>query len=111
MKIIKICLAATLLLCSSMTSALTLHEAKQQGLVGETLSGYIAPVTQTPEAIALTEKINQARKDKYKEVAAQNNVSVSDIASMTGKKLIRRAELGEYVRGINGQWLKKEGVK
>ena len=32
MKIIKICLAATLLLCSSMTSALTLDEAKQQAV-------------------------------------------------------------------------------
>lgn len=108
MKTINIFLIGTALLFSSVASALTLQEAKHQGLVGETLSGYIAPVVQTPEAIAFAEKINQARKDKYKELAIQNNVSVSDIASIAGKKLIRKAESGEYVRGINGQWLKKE---
>ena len=32
-------------LFSSMAMALTLDEAKQQGRVGETLNGYIAPVT------------------------------------------------------------------
>lgn len=108
MKTINTFLIGTALLFSSMASALTLNEAKQQGLVGETLSGYIAPVVQTPEAIAFAEKINQARKEKYQEIAAQNNISVSDVASLTGKKLIRRVGPGEYVRGINGQWLKKE---
>ncbi|WP_246201865.1 YdbL family protein [Budvicia diplopodorum] len=111
MKTINTCLIGTALLFSSWVNALTLDEAKQQGLVGETLSGYIAPVTQTPEAIAFAEKINHARKDSYQKIAAQNNVSVSDIASVTGQKLIQRAKAGEYVRGINGQWLKKGNAK
>jgi len=29
------------------------------------------------------------------------------VAHMAGQKLVTRAPAGEYVRGINGQWLKK----
>ncbi|MBK5073094.1 YdbL family protein [Budviciaceae bacterium CWB-B4] len=107
MKLINTGLFATVLLFSVAASALTLKEAKQQGLVGETLNGYIAVVKPTTEAQALTDKINQARTEQYKSVAAENNVSVNDVAKMTGQKLVNRAEAGEYVKGINGQWLKK----
>lgn len=107
MKTIKVFLIGAVLVFSSLASALTLQKAKQQGLVGETLSGYIAPVAHIPEAAVFAEKINHAREDKYKEIAIQNNVSVNDISSMVGKKLILRAQSGEYIRGINGQWLKK----
>ncbi|MBK5142231.1 YdbL family protein [Budviciaceae bacterium BWR-B9] len=107
MKLINTGLIATVLLFSVAASALTLKEAKQQGLVGETLNGYIAPVKPTAEAQALTDKINQARTEQYKSVAAENNVNVNDVAKMAGQKLVNRAEAGEYVKGINGQWLKK----
>lgn len=107
MKLINTGLFATVLLFSVAANALTLKEAKQQGLVGETLNGYIAVVKPTAEAQALTDKINQARTEQYKSVAAENNVSVNDVAKMTGQKLVSRAEAGEYVKGINGQWLKK----
>jgi uncharacterized protein YdbL (DUF1318 family) len=30
------------------------------------------------------------------------------VASIAGQKLVSRAAAGEYVRGINGQWLRKE---
>lgn len=43
-------------LFSGMAQALTLDEAKQQGRVGETLSGYIAPVKQDAETQALVKK-------------------------------------------------------
>ena len=34
-------------------ATLTLNEARAQGRVGETLSGYLAPVKQDPETLAL----------------------------------------------------------
>ncbi|GKX61816.1 hypothetical protein SOASR032_03850 [Pragia fontium] len=107
MKRMNVGLIVAALLFSSVAGALTLKEAKQQGLVGETLNGYIAAVQPTTEAQDLVKRINQARLEQYKSVAAQNNVSVGDVASMTGQKLINRAESGEYVKGINGQWLRK----
>lgn len=87
--------------------ALTLNEAREQGLVGETLSGYIAPVRQDKEAQALVKSINEARAAHYQQLADSNNISVDEVAKLAGQKLVTRAPQGEYVRGINGQWMKK----
>ncbi|MDA5492454.1 YdbL family protein [Yersinia intermedia] len=95
------------LLFSSMAFALTLEQAKQQGRVGETLSGYLAPVKKDPETLALVEQINIARTEKYQEVAQKNHISTEDVAKLAGQKLVHRAAAGEYVRGINGQWMQR----
>jgi len=88
--------------------ALTLDEARQSGRVGETLSGYLAARAQDSETLALTERINAGRQQQYQRVAEQNNLTTAEVASIAGQKLVSRAAAGEYVRGINGQWLKKE---
>ena len=95
------------LLFSSMAFALTLEQAKQQGRVGETLSGYLAPVKKDPETLALVEQINIARTEKYQEVAQKNHISTEDVAKLAGQKLVNRAAASEYVRGINGQWMQR----
>ncbi|WP_235525397.1 YdbL family protein [Photorhabdus heterorhabditis] len=84
-----------------------LNEAKQKGLVGETFNGYLAIVKTDVQAQALVIKINQARERKYAEVAASNNISAEQVVKLAGEKRVNRAEPGEYVQGINGQWLKK----
>ncbi|WP_312666177.1 DUF1318 domain-containing protein, partial [Pantoea sp. CTOTU49201] len=43
----------------------------------------------------------------YQRVAQQNNLTASEVARIAGEKLVNRAGSGEYVRGINGQWLRK----
>jgi len=88
--------------------ALSLDEARQQGRVGETLSGYIAAVKQDNDTLALVAKINQGREQQYRQLASRNNLSTAEVARIAGEKLVQRAQPGEYVRGINGQWLKKE---
>lgn len=92
---------------SSTANALTIDEAKKQGRVGETLSGYLAAVIQDAETLAFVDRINAGRTEKYKEIALKNNIKPDDVAKMTGEKLIARAEKGEYVRGINGMWVQK----
>lgn len=94
-------------LLSGTAQALTLDQAKQQGRVGETLSGYIAPVKQDAETQDLVKRINAGRAEKYQEVADGNHIAIDEVARMAGQKLVTRAAAGEYVRGINGQWLKK----
>lgn len=96
----------TLGLCAQ-ASALTLNEARSQGRVGETLDGYLAPVAQDRETLALVAQINQARTDSYQKLADSNNIPVDEVAKMAGIKLVERARSGEYVKGINGKWLKK----
>ncbi|AOM39917.1 YdbL family protein [Xenorhabdus hominickii] len=95
------------LLFSSFVMSMTLNEAKQQGVVGETFSGYLAPVKNTRDAQSVIKKINGERKKKYAEIAAQNNMTTDQVAKMAGEKLVNRAETGEYVLGINGNWVKK----
>lgn len=103
-------LAALTLLISTSAFALTLDEAKQQGLVGETFSGYIAAVEQTSsrqDVSGLVKEINTARIQKYTELAQTNRMKAEDVAKIAGQKLVARAPQGEYVLGINGRWLKK----
>lgn len=95
------------LIMSPAAMALTLDQAREQGLVGETLNGYIAAVQQNAETQALVKQINQGRSKEYQRLAEQNNLTTRDVADIAGKKLVERAKPGEYVRGINGQWLKK----
>lgn len=87
--------------------ALTLDQARQQGRVGETLSGYIAARHQDDETLALVKRINDGRSQQYQRVAQQNNLTTAEVARIAGEKLVNRAGSGEYVRGINGQWVQK----
>lgn len=101
-------LTVSLALISTNVIALTLEEARVQGLVGETFSGYIELVKPNhPQAKILVNQINQARKEKYIEIAKTNKVTPDEIAKLAGEKLVARANTGEYVKGINGQWVKK----
>lgn len=94
-------------LFSAQATALTLAEARQQGRVGETQSGYLAAIAQDGETLALVKKINQARGESYLQLAQSNQLPQQDVARLAGKKLIDKAQPGEYVQGINGQWVRK----
>ncbi|MGU3412414.1 YdbL family protein [Enterobacteriaceae bacterium C34A] len=94
-------------LLSQSVQALTLDEARTQGRVGETLSGYLAPREQEKETLALVKQINDARSESYQQLADSNNLPVDEVAKMAGQKLVTRAQPGEYVKGLNGKWLKK----
>ena len=110
----RIAIAALLALVCQSAQALTLEQARAEDRrlpvrrrVGETLSGYLAPVAQDADTQALVARINAARSASYQQLASQNNVPVNEVAKMAGQKLVARAQPGEYVRGMNGQWLKK----
>lgn len=107
MKLLNSVLLTGCLLLSPALMALTLDQARQQGRVGETLSGYIAPLQQDAETLALVEQVNEGRKREFTLLARQNNLSTAKVAAIAGQKLVERAKPGEYVRGINGYWIKK----
>lgn len=97
----------TLSLMATSASALRLSEARQQGRVGETLSGYLAALKTDSETQALVTQINQARRENYQQLADSNGLPRDEVAKLAGQKLVSRAGPGEYVQGINGKWLKK----
>jgi uncharacterized protein YdbL (DUF1318 family) len=86
--------------------ALDLQTAKAQGLVGETLTGYLAPVKSTPEAQQLVKTINKKRKAHYADIAKRNGTSLQAVEQLAGKKAIDKTPVGQFIKA-GGSWRKK----
>jgi len=96
-----------LLLAAQPVFAIDLQTAKNQGLVGETPSGYLEAVkSPTPEVSTLVESINSQRKQKFQEIAARNNTSLQAVEQLAGKKAIEKSRPGNYVK-MGGSWQQK----
>lgn len=89
--------------------AITLDEAKAQGLVGEKVDGYIAAVIANPNAEVqeLIETVNAGRRQAYADLAQRNNITVEAVGIVSAEKLREKAGRGEYVQSTSGQWEKK----
>ncbi|MBO6851509.1 MAG: YdbL family protein [Marinobacter sp.] len=83
-----------------------LESAKQQGVVGETPTGYLDVVKAGGEAREVVEAINSARRDEYTRIAEKHNIPVTQVETVAGKKAIEKTPSGQFVL-INGQWVKK----
>jgi len=86
--------------------ALDLQAAKAQGLVGETLTGYLAPVKATPEVQQLVKTINTKRKAQYIKIAQRNGTSLQAVEQLAGKKAIEKTPPGQFIK-TGGDWQKK----
>ncbi|GGK54763.1 YdbL family protein [Amphritea balenae] len=110
MKQIKTILTFATLLLSLMVTpvwAIGLNDAKQQGLVGEQLNGYLGIVKNTADAKSLTKSINTKRRAAYAEKARKAGVDINVIEIRIGERLIQRAAKGQYVQDASGSWIKK----
>jgi uncharacterized protein len=94
---------------STLALALTLDEAKAQGLVGEKVDGYVAAVAASPAADvqALITATNEGRRKVYEDLAKRNNITVEAVGVVSGGKLRANAASGEYVQNSAGQWERK----
>jgi hypothetical protein len=106
-------LVVLLLLCSGLFAgpafALSLNEAKAEGLVGEKIDGFVGTVVADPSAEVreLVEQVNRQRRQKYDEVAKQRGVPLDAVAKITGEKQLERTPAGQYVAGADGRWRQK----
>jgi uncharacterized protein YdbL (DUF1318 family) len=107
MKKILVIFTTCLLLIMQPAYAIDLQQAKDQGLVGETTTGYLEAVTApTSEVKALIQSINAQRKAKFQEIATRNNTSLDAVEKLAGKKAIEKSDAGTYIK-LNGSWQKK----
>ncbi|MEQ5817243.1 YdbL family protein [Marinobacter sp. NFXS11] len=83
-----------------------LDSVKQQGLVGETPTGYLEVVRAEGQAQEVVEAINSARRDEYKRIAEKHNIPVTQVETVAGKKAIEKTPSGQYVQ-MGGKWVKK----
>ncbi|MCV6610292.1 MAG: YdbL family protein [Amphritea sp.] len=107
--ITRILTLATLLFSVSFSSAwaISLDEAKNRGMVGEQLNGYLGVVQSSGEARSLADSINKKRRAAYAEKARKAGVDINVIEIRIGERLIQRATKGHYIQNSNGQWSKK----
>ena len=97
----------TLAAAPSIVHALSLDDAKQRGLVGETATGYLGAVqSATAEVNTLIQSINAKRRAQYGKIAKRRNVSIQDVERLAGRKAIDKTARGQYVKA-GGGWRKK----
>jgi uncharacterized protein len=89
--------------------ALSLDEAKAQGLIGERIDGFVGVVVANPSAEVdqLVERINRERRARYEEIAAQREAPFDAVARIAGERQIDRTPAGQYVAGADGRWRQK----
>ncbi|EPJ44960.1 MAG: hypothetical protein OFPII_31040 [Osedax symbiont Rs1] len=109
-KIISLFTTALILLSfSSVSFAISMEQAKSQGLIGETSHGYLAPVKANPSATITTliKSINQQRRSAFAAKASKAGVSVNVMSKRVAQRLFEKAAKGSYLKNSAGQWYKK----
>jgi uncharacterized protein YdbL (DUF1318 family) len=87
--------------------ALSLEEAKSQGLIGEKVNGYLGLVVPgNAEAQALVKDVNQKRRQAYEEIARRNGTNITAVETLAGEKAVQNTKPGNFVEGPGG-WVKK----
>ena len=76
-------------LFSMPVSALNLDQAKAQGLVSETPSGYLGVVKPSAEVNAPVKKIDAGRKAEYQKIADKRGTSLSAVEQLAGQRLAK----------------------
>ncbi|MEI6860365.1 MAG: YdbL family protein [Shewanella sp.] len=103
----KILLLTAGLLLSLNTFAISLHDAKSQGMVGEQTNGYLGIVKTSSDANALAKKVNAKRQTYYHKIASKNGISVDEVAKLAAEKAIKATKKGLYIQTKRGKWIKK----
>lgn len=87
--------------------ALTLSQAKSQGLVGEKNNGYLALVKPNPQASKLVNNVNAKRRQQYSGIASSNSTTLNVVEKIAGRKAINLTKPGHFYKNAKGQWIKK----
>ena len=87
--------------------AISLSEAKQQGLVGEMLDGYLGVIIESNETNSLVASVNEKRKKIYLNLARKNKITLQQVTALAGKKAIAKTKSGHFIKNTSGKWVKK----
>lgn len=102
--------AAILLVISMQTAwAIDLDDAKAQGFVGESNTGYLAAVQQpaSAEVKALIESVNDKRRIQFERTAEKTNTTVLQVSNRFYELAIEKTRPGHYYQDRSGRWQKK----
>ncbi len=101
-------IAASILMMSQLTLALSVDEAQSQGLLGENASGYLEMTPHgNAEAKTLMDNINNKRKAKYQSIADKQKTELKSIEKIAGEAIVKKLPAGEFYKDSSGKWNKK----
>lgn len=103
-RLFSIMVAMGILLSSFPAFAMDLHDARHAGILGETVTGYVAVLKESPEATALANDINQKRLQEYSRIAKENNQPVDVVAKLAAVQIINRLDAGDRYQDSNENW-------
>lgn len=87
--------------------AVTLDQAKQQGLVGEMSNGYLGVVVASEEVNTLVAGVNKKRKNIYLKLARKKSITMKQVTVLAGEKSIAKTQSGHFIQMASGEWVKK----
>jgi uncharacterized protein YdbL (DUF1318 family) len=98
-----------LMLLSSAALAVTLQEAKEQGLIGERRDGYIGFVLEDvpPDVRALVQSVNNQRRARYQEIAQENGITVEQVTAVAFERAAEASQSGHFLQNASGNWVRK----
>ena len=100
---------AALLALPSLALALSLDEAKGQGLVGERQDGYLGIVVANPSAEVrqLVGSVNAKRREEYLAIAQRTGSALGVVEALAAKKAHEKTRPGNLVQSPGGEWQRK----
>jgi uncharacterized protein YdbL (DUF1318 family) len=105
----KILLALCLSLAVSAAWAIDIGAAKEQGLVGEANTGYIAAVKMpaSAEVQALIADVNAKRKAEFEKTAEKTGATLEQVRARFYELAVQKTAAGHYYQDANGTWRTK----
>ncbi len=100
--------ALLLVLAFQSAWAIDLHTAKEQGLVGEANTGYLAAVsTPSAEVKALIAEVNEKRKAEFQRAAKKTGATLEQVQFRFYELAVQRTRPGHYYQDAGGNWKRK----
>lgn len=87
--------------------AMDLQGARDAGLVGEKLDGYVAVLKPSGDVNALVSEVNAKRNAEYSRISKENNQPVDVVAKLAAPKIIANLSKGHFYQAANGAWTQK----
>ncbi len=89
--------------------AIDIHDAKDQGLVGESKSGYLAAVKSpaSAEVNSLIADVNEKRKAQFAKTAQKTSATPAQVANRFYELAVQKTAAGHYYQNAGGKWVKK----
>jgi uncharacterized protein YdbL (DUF1318 family) len=100
--------ALLLLLAFQAAWAIDIHTAKEQGLVGEANTGYLAAIgTPNADVSALVAEVNEKRRAEFKRTAEKTGATLQQVQVRFYELAVQRTEPGHYYQDASGNWKRK----